>query len=319
MHAAPLPPDEALRLAALHQYGILDTTPEEAFDDLTRLAAHICGTPIALVSLVDADRQWFKSALGLEDLETPRDVAFCAHGILHEDLFVVPDALEDERFADNPMVTGDPHLRFYAGAPLTTPEGHTIGMLCVKDHVPRNLAPEQMEALRALGRQVIAQLELRRHVAELAAALAERERVEAERAHLQEGMIRLQATALAELSTPLIPINDRIVVMPLIGSIDSRRAQQVLQTLLSGIADSRAEVAILDITGVSVVDTQVANALVQVAQAVRLLGAQIMLTGIRPEVAQILVSLGIDLQGIITHSTLQSGVAYALARGGRFG
>jgi anti-anti-sigma regulatory factor len=319
MHAAPLPPDEALRLAALHQYNILDTTPEEAFDDLTRLAAHICGTPIALVSLVDADRQWFKSAVGIEDLETPRDVAFCAHGILHKDVFVVPDALEDERFADNPMVIGDPHLRFYAGTPLTTPEGHTIGMLCVKDRAPRHLTPEQVEALRALGRQVIAQLELRRHVADLAAALAEREHVEAERARLQEDMIRLQATALAELSTPLIPINDRIMVMPLIGSIDSRRAQQVLQTLLSGIADSRAEVAILDITGVSVVDTQVANALVQVAQAVRLLGAQIMLTGIRPEVAQILVSLGIDLQGIITHSTLQSGIAYALARGRLFG
>src|SRR5262249_46433443 len=145
MHAAPLPPDEALRLAALHQYGILDTTPEEAFDDLTSLAAHICGTPIALVSLVDANRQWFKSALGLADLETPRDVAFCAHGILHDDVFIVPDALEDERFADNPMVTGDPHLRFYAGAPLTTPEGHTIGMLCVKDRVPRHLTSEQLK------------------------------------------------------------------------------------------------------------------------------------------------------------------------------
>jgi anti-anti-sigma regulatory factor len=315
MHVAPLPPDEAQRLAALHQYDILDTTPEEGFDDLTRLAAHICGTPIALVSLVDANRQWFKSTLGLAELETSRDHAFCAHGILHEDVFIVPDALEDERFADNPMVTGDPHVRFYAGAPLTTPDGYTIGMLCVKDHVPRHLDPEQVEALRALGRQAIAQLELRRRAAELAAALADRERVEAERACLQEEMIRVQATALVELSTPLIPISDRIVVMPLIGTVDSRRAQQVLEILLSGIAENRVEMAILDITGVAVVDTQVADALVRAAQAVRLLGSQIMLTGIRPEVAQILVELGIDLQGIITRSTLQSGIAYALARG----
>ena len=315
MPAAPLPPDEAQRLAALHQYDILDTTPEEGFDDLTRLAAHICGTPIALVSLVDANRQWFKSTLGLAELETSRDSAFCAHGILHEDVFIVPDALEDERFADNPMVTGDPHVRFYAGAPLTTPDGYTIGMLCVKDHVPRHLDPEQVEALRALGRQAIAQLELRRYGAELAAALADRERVEAERAYLQEEVIRVQATALVELSTPLIPISDRIVVMPLIGTVDSRRAQQVLEILLSGIAKNRVEMAILDITGVAVVDTQVADALVRTAQAVRLLGSQIMLTGIRPEVAQILVELGIDLQGIITRSTLQSGIAYALARG----
>ncbi|MFL5803822.1 MAG: GAF domain-containing protein [Roseiflexaceae bacterium] len=315
MHVAPLPPDEAQRLAALHQYDILDTTPEEGFDDLTRLAAHICGTPIALVSLVDTNRQWFKSTLGLAELETSRDSAFCAHGILHEDVLIIPDALEDERFADNPMVTGDPHVRFYAGAPLTTPDGYTIGMLCVKDHAPRHLDPEQVEALRALGRQAIAQLELRRRAAELAAALADRERVEAERACLQEEMIRVQATALVELSTPLIPISDRIVVMPLIGTVDSRRAQQVLEILLSGIAKNRVEMAILDITGVAVVDTQVADALVRTAQAVRLLGSQIMLTGIRPEVAQILVELGIDLQGIITRSTLQSGIAYALARG----
>jgi rsbT co-antagonist protein RsbR len=134
------------------------------------------------------------------------------------------------------------------------------------------------------------------------------------RSIVQEETIHAQAAALAELSTPLIPISDTVVVMPLIGAVDARRAQQVLETLLVGIGASGADMAILDITGVPVVDTMVANGLIQAAQAVRLLGAQVMLTGIRPEVAQTLVGLGVDLRGIVTHSTLQSGIAAVLRR-----
>lgn len=155
---------ETDRLAALRGFGILDTAPEAAFDDIARSAASICNAPIALVSLMDKDRQWFKCEIGLGGVrETSREVAFCAHAILQSELFVVPDTAKDPRFHNNPLVTGDLGLRFYAGAPLVTDEGLPLGTLCIFDRQPRpeGLSREQAEALLALSRAVVAQLKLR--------------------------------------------------------------------------------------------------------------------------------------------------------------
>jgi signal transduction histidine kinase len=169
--------NESGRIAALHAYGILDTPIEAAFEDITRIAAHVCGAPIAVVNLIDENRQWFKSEIGLGVRETPLDTSICAHAILLSDFMEIPDTERDDRFRLNPLVTGAPHLRFYAGALLKTPEGHALGTVCVLDTRPRTLDDAQRTTLRALARQTMAQLELRR-------ALAVADRANRSRSHL---------------------------------------------------------------------------------------------------------------------------------------
>jgi PAS domain S-box-containing protein len=160
--------DEARRLGALLDYGLLDTPPEPALDELTGLAAELCEAPISMISLVDKNRQWFKSKVGVDHLETPREHSFCAHALDRPELFIVSDATADERFAHNPTVTGDPHIRFYAGAPLRTRDGLALGTICVLDRVNRRLSEVQKRTLYVLSRQVMAQFELRRRSLALA-------------------------------------------------------------------------------------------------------------------------------------------------------
>jgi len=187
---APVPQNEKKRLKVLWQYEVLDTVPEEVFDDLTDLAAKICEAPIALISLVDEDRQWFKAKVGTTVSETARDFSFCAYAITQSDIFIVPDATRDPRFAHNPLVTSEPKIRFYAGAPLVTPDGHALGTLCVIDKVPRELRPEQKQALRILAHHVVSQLELRRRSRDLGDLRAETARL--------KGQLETARTELAD-------------------------------------------------------------------------------------------------------------------------
>lgn len=188
---APLPPNEADRLMTLRGYNILDTPSEPPFDDLVALAARICDVPTAMVSFVDADRQWFKSQIGMPLLETTRDISFCAHSLLQPDeVLQIYDAREDARFRDNPLVTAEPYIRFYAGAPLIAPGGQPLGALCVMDHSPRTLTSGQREALRTLSRHVVRQLEFRRQAHELAKEVTERQ--------VAEGALRKRYEQLAE-------------------------------------------------------------------------------------------------------------------------
>ncbi|MEE7561445.1 GAF domain-containing protein, partial [Xanthomonas sp. Kuri4-2] len=191
------PHAEARRLASLRAYGILDTPREAVFDDITRIASMVCQTPISVVNLIDAERQWFKSEVGLGVRETPLESSICAHAILQHDFLEVADTTLDERFAANPLVVGAPGLRFYAGALLKTPDGLPIGTVCVLDTRPRVLDEAQAETLRALARQVMAQLELRKMLAASDELNRNRARVLATAGHDLKGPLRSALYAIS--------------------------------------------------------------------------------------------------------------------------
>lgn len=172
---APLPDNEAERLAVLREYQILDTAPDREFDLITALASRICGTPIALISLVDERRQWFKSNVGLKVSEMNRNVAFCGYAILQREVLHVSDARTDVRFVDNPLVTGDPYIRFYAGAPLVTEKGLALGTVCVLDQKPRTLTEEQQESLTLISQLAMSLLDFRKKLREISKVASERE------------------------------------------------------------------------------------------------------------------------------------------------
>jgi signal transduction histidine kinase len=208
----PIPESEAKRLAALRGLGILDSPPEAEFDDIVQIASAVCGVPIALITLVDEHRQWFKAKVGIDATETARDIAFCAHAILDDEVFVVHDAREDERFADNPLVTGGPGVQFYAGAPLTLPSGDRVGTLCLIDAIPRAFTDEMRKTLLALKRQVESQLALRAHAAALARANAAMVALQVQKERLVQFVVHdmknalsgvsLNAEAIASMVTP---------------------------------------------------------------------------------------------------------------------
>ncbi len=189
---APVPKNEVKRIKVLWQYEVLDTVPEEVFDELTSLASYICGAPIALITLVDENRQWFKSKVGVNINETGREVSICAHTIMQSELLIIPDTTLDDRFKDNPLVTSSPKIRFYAGAPLVTPDGYALGTLCVIDLVPHEMTADQKQALRVLARHVMTQLELRRHALELGKTRTDCKKTKADLTKAKTEIARLQ-------------------------------------------------------------------------------------------------------------------------------
>jgi len=229
---APFPADDTERVRALHDLDILDTLPERVYDDLVLLAANICQTPIALISLVDTGRQWFKSKLGLAASETPRDVAFCSHAILEpEQVFSVPDARSDPRFAQNPLVTGDPNVGAYAGAPIVMASGDVLGTLCVIDTVPRTLTAAQHASLQALARQAAGHFELRKLNQTLEATVAERTRALASALEEARAASQAKSTFVATMSHEMrTPLNGVLGMLELLDRTPLADEQRTLLT-----------------------------------------------------------------------------------------
>ncbi len=268
---ASLPPGEAQRLAELKNYEILDTVDEATYDAITYLASQICDVPIALISIVDEDRQWFKSRVGVEATETRRDQAFCAYAIHNPaEIMVVADASHDARFSSNPLVTGDPSIRFYAGAPLVTETGNALGTLCVIDREPRTLTEDQAKALEALSVQVMALLELRRTVQDL-------EQKHLELAEATRQRESFMATVSHEIRTPLTSVVGYVDLLQ--GDLPDGERAEMLTSVAREAADvesliedlliaARAEADSLRVAAVSV------NLPAQIAQVMESLSTQ---------------------------------------------
>jgi signal transduction histidine kinase len=241
--------DERARLSSLHRLDILDTPREQRFDDIVEIASHICGTPIAIVNLVDEDRQWGKAHVGVDDSEAPREDSFCARAIESTDeVFVVPDTLRDSRFAHNPMVQGDPHLRFYAGAPIVDREGHKLGSVCVADRRPRELSPGQLSALQALARQAMDQMELR------LALNAELEHVQKLR-ELERARDQFVSTVSHELRSPLTAIRGWLdVLLEDSDQLDEGHREVIVRLSRNADRLTRVVVDLLDFTRVGAGD-----------------------------------------------------------------
>lgn len=234
MPGAPQPRDEAARLEELRRYAILDTPEEVAFDQLTRLAANLCKTPVSLISLVDEERQWFKSRHGLEVIQTPRDQAFCGYTILSDEPFVVNDALLDERLHDNPLVACAPKIRFYAGIPLITKRGYRLGSLCVIDYVPRTLSEEQLDGLTTLAYQVVALLDNKRFAERMTAYTTALEQAHRSAVQASEAKSTFLANVNHELRTPLNAIMGFTEILSKSPSLDCQEQQYTEIILQSG-------------------------------------------------------------------------------------
>jgi two-component system, sensor histidine kinase len=252
MQAPALALHEPERLAALASYAVLDTPAEAAFDALTRLVAHLLGMPISLVTLVDLDRQWFKSRYGIDAAETARDVSFCGHVVALDRPLVVGDMLHDLRFSDNPLVAGPPGVRFYAGYPLRTAEGHVLGTLCAIDVRPRDLEPQQLEILEILAGEVMAQLELRRKQRLLAEALAELSGKNATLARLNEEKSTLLGMAAHDLRNPIASIQGHAALL-LEVDLDAEQRRRALESI--GRVSRQMLVMVNDLLDVSVIES----------------------------------------------------------------